>query len=211
MNPLLSYPARPTNGGALERALPKVGAWAWQPKIDDWRVVIHVPTRRVWNREGEPSAIRHKIARALDLLPPVFDWLDAGVVGLRTRLALNSIVVFDYMPPTGEEGATYSERRTHLEEVFDDELPRSIELATGPQVRDRVFLIPEYARADERANVYWNHPLAIYQALQAENAELGKLRLYEGLVAKRIDKPYPLQLRSPRTETPWMVKHRFDQ
>jgi hypothetical protein len=35
--------------------------------------------------------------------------------------------------------------------------------------------------------------------------------LYEGIVAKRSDQPYPMQLRGPEVRTPYWMKHRFDQ
>ncbi len=62
-------------------------------------------------------------------------------------------------------------------------------------------------------------PIEIYERLQQENRKLGgnsmdatdMKNFYEGIVCKRTDKPYPVQLLSPNKETPWMIKHRFDQ
>jgi hypothetical protein len=34
--------------------------------------------------------------------------------------------------------------------------------------------------------------------------------VFEGLVAKKLDSPYPRQLRSPNQESPHWVKHRWD-
>jgi len=38
---LLTYPARPVNGGPLERALPKSGTWLYEPEHNDWRALVH--------------------------------------------------------------------------------------------------------------------------------------------------------------------------
>lgn len=203
---LLSYPARPVNGGKLEYAPAKVGLWAWQPKIDDWRAVIHTPTRRVWNRHGEPSTVAQqgKLEVALDHLSGLSfaaEWLDVGIMENRHDMMRGSVVVFDVM-----EGGSYSTRRTKLESMFQTLPLASQLLGDSGQYRDGVFLIEHYVNAD---------PLALYRALQAENAKLTAkfrrpLKFYEGLVAKKMDASYPLQMRSPKFETHTMQKHRFD-
>ncbi len=44
--------------------------------------------------------------------------------------------------------------------------------------------------------------------MQALNREWG-VEYYEGLVAKRADSLYPIQLRSPGAECPFWIKHRW--
>lgn len=51
-------------------------------------------------------------------------------------------------------------------------------------------------------------PTAAWDRLQHINREL-KCELFEGLVAKRADSYYPLQLRSPDVEFPFWMKHRW--
>ena len=217
-----SYPARPTNGGALESALPQVSSWAWQPKVADWRGLVHCESGQVWNRHGGRLSIIHKIQPALEQLRErVGGWLDVGIME-RNPLMRGCIIVFDFLP-IGEEEMTYDERRESLESFLQFELmpelwkPALIEEPTkqgatyiGGTSRypmcNRVFLVRQYVDCD---------PLAVYRRLQNENKHLlipqGYPALYEGLVAKRRDKPYPLQLRSPDVRTPWWIKHRFDQ
>jgi len=209
---LLTYPARPVNGGALDSALAKVGAWAWQPKINDVRAIIHRPSGVMWNRHGARLVRSSEYAQLIAALPPCFDWLDVGLLGPRMqfKIAAVCIVIFDYIPPDSERADNYSKRRVYLEEVFGNAvLPWSTELADAGGVVDCVFLIPEFCRTSPEQRT--GDPLHYYKRMQAENMELGRRRIYEGLVAKRTDKPYPVQLRSPETETPWMMKHRFDQ
>ncbi len=195
-----SYPARPVNGGALHCALPKIGAWVWQPKVDDWRAIIHAPSGRVWNRHGKPSSVTGKLTAAFHFLRDCpFEWLDAGIMECRNDMMRASLVIFDFFP-TNNPSQTMRERRVLLEHEFEI-LPLATRLlANGFSVRERVLLI----------NQSEGSGLELYQQLQRENATLGR-KFYEGVVAKRLDKPYPLQLRSPSTETPWMMKHRFDQ
>ena len=40
-----TYPARPVNGGAFPRALPKRGTWSYEPKLNGWRTLVHTPTK----------------------------------------------------------------------------------------------------------------------------------------------------------------------
>lgn len=206
--PLLSFPARPVNGGRLEDAPPKIGPWVYQPKIKDWRAVVHVPTQRIWNRQGEPMSISADLAPALIILADCpFEWLDVGVLDRQNQLLRGSIVVFDFIRPI----SVHSYRRKVLKDAFDLMPDGAIlHLLKPSQLRHRVFLIPEWLNEDA---------VGMFDALRRMNRILGgdpddqhdTKNLYEGLVAKRTDKPYPIQLLSPDKTTPWMMKHRFDQ
>lgn len=207
--PLITFPARPVNGGRLENAPSKVGPWIVQPKVKDWRAIIHAPTRRIWNRHGQPMSIADNLADVLEILRfSSFDWLDVGVMERQNQLLRNSIIVFDTIDPELAH-FTHENRRAHLEIAFET-LPDAIDLKPS---RNRVFLINEYCT--ERPD----GPLVIYHALQNQNVALGgnphddtdMKNFYEGIVCKRTDKPYPIQLLSPEKTTPWMIKHRFDQ
>ena len=50
--PLITYPARPIQGGPLELAPPKRGLWYAEPKLNGWRALIHMPSGTMWNRHG---------------------------------------------------------------------------------------------------------------------------------------------------------------
>jgi len=206
-----SFPAYPTNGGRMEAAPKKIGEWVYQSKIDDWHGIVHVPTSLIWNQDGKPSSIAEKFVAALAILKSkrfAFEWLDVGLMNNRHDMMRGCILVFDYIPTAGCNHP-FSERRKLLELHFEI-LPFATELLNCgggrvmEPVHDRVFLINQLApRSDQEV-------LALYKLLQAQNRIIGK-KFYEGLVAKRIDKPYPLQLRKPKEPTPWMMKHRFDQ
>ena len=41
---LISYAARPIQGGKLDRAPKKIGLWYTEPKYNGWRAVVHWPS-----------------------------------------------------------------------------------------------------------------------------------------------------------------------
>lgn len=213
---LITYPARPVNGGRLESAPPKVGPWICQPKIDDWRAIVHTPTKRIWNRHGEPMSITADLVNALLVLTGFpFEWLDVGVIERRSKILRRSLIVFDWIPVFGPDdapGGLYQDRRAALARNFTVLLNAAV-IATVLADRhrtDSVWLVPEHP-IDQTQSLYADY--------QRQNdflmSEKSPIRLnqpfYEGIVCKRTDKPYPVQLLSPTKETPWMIKHRFDQ
>jgi hypothetical protein len=205
---LIGYPPAPSNGGPLEHAPAKVGAWRWQPKVDDWRGIQHTPTRRVWNQYGEPSAVeeRGQIATALDAFegllydyrhnePDVgFEWFDIGIMRNRHDMMRGCIIVLDVM----DTKLTHDERRAVLEQMFPS-LPVGTNLK-GVQ-EGEVYLIAQAFNGCE--------PLALQNELKRSNAQLER-KFYEGTVAKRADALYPLQHRAKAKTSLW-IKHRFDQ
>lgn len=207
-NPLAmpSFPAYPTTGGRIEKAPKKVGPWIFQPKVEDWHAVLHPATGQVWNQYGKPSSITGKFVAALAILKRCpFEWLDVGLMNNRHPLMRGCIIVFDLMVPD----MLFWQRRAKLEEFFET-LPLASELLNcgggrTPKVcYDRVFLINQIA-----ANTRFE-AVSLSRVLETQNAIVGR-KFYEGLVAKRTDKPYPMQLRKAKEPTPWMMKHRFDQ
>ncbi len=65
---LLTYPARPIQGGRLELAPPKRGVWFAEPKFNGWRALVHTPSGTMWNRHGKRLTIAHCFKDALDEL-----------------------------------------------------------------------------------------------------------------------------------------------
>jgi hypothetical protein len=207
---LRCYPPAPLNGGALTDAPPKIGAWVWEPKVDDRRVAIHTPTRTIWNQYGKLSvamAQAEKFKTALDILEEhgramahvpgqPLEWLDAGLMEYRNDMMRGSIIVFDLMG-----GGALHERRAKLEAVFPI-LPSACELVGCEAANDTVFLIDQYEGGDATG-------LTLYRNLQVQNLAVGA-KFYEGVVAKRLDSPYPNFQRSKQS-TPHWIKHRFDQ
>lgn len=208
---MICYPPAAANGGPLETAPPKVGEWVWQPKVDDWRAVIHVPTGTVWNQYGKPSSITDKFKPALESLRALsndaFTWLDAGLMENRHELMRGCIIVFDLI----DNVIPFWGRRLWLEKAYPV-LPEDMSLVLagfyddgkpGP-MRDQVRLISQRENLNDY-DATWRY----YSWLQDENKRIGH-KFYEGLVAKRADSQY-LFGRKPKQVTPDWIKHRLDQ
>lgn len=221
----IGYPPAPSNGGPLLFAPPKIGEWAWQPKIDDWRGVAHAPTKRVWTQYGDVSNIEQqgKIAEALielearckqhvviegeqeiakEILLTFPEWFDIGIMENRHDMMRGSIIVFDAMDTT----LTHRDRRLLLETMFPI-LPIAHRLLASGYVQGGVYLINEWRPCE--VNPAHRLPMMLQELLQRENAKIAR-KFYEGLVAKREDVPYMVGLR-PKQKTSMWVKHRFDQ
>ncbi len=201
-NPICLPPA-PLNGGKLETAPAKVGQWAWQPKIDDWRAVIHAPTRTVWNQYGKPMSIADKFPVALNHLRAIqseeaqFEWLDVGMMQNRHDMMRGSIVILDLIK-SGEE---FCLRRKRLEVMFQLIPMATVLVGRGDLSIDRVYLIPQVIGESDGRLLYHN--------LQLLNTAVGR-KFYEGVVCKKLDSVYPFS-QQPKTQTPNWIKHRFDQ
>jgi len=186
----ITYPARPVNGGPLDNALPKHGVWLYEPKYNGWRTLVHVESGTMFNRKGERLSISAEFRPALTKLQRTpFEWLDCEALERRHGLGQGSLIVFDCIALS-----SFVERRQQLHAGFD----WASEL--GPF---------EICGCDEvRLPFISNEPLALWTELQEANRILG-CEFYEGVVAKRADSLYPIQLLSPNKEFPFWVKHRW--
>lgn len=197
---LLTYPARPMNGGPLHKSAPKLGQWAYEPKPNEIRGLIHTPTGRIWNRHGQPSSTPELWATALARLqvaaaPHHLDWFDVGLFGRRIQPGSGAILIFDAPNIPG----TYTQRRAilqHLAPTLDlgDFIPA-----------DSLRLIPTFH--PDGAGLLWRELIQLNQRLMAQAGITQPV--YEGLVAKRLDSTYPIQLEDPTREFPHWIKHRF--
>jgi hypothetical protein len=204
----ICYPPAPTNGGPLEHAPAKVGSWIWQPKVDDWRAVLHVPTGTVWNQYGQPSSITGKFTVALEsnFMTAAglygLEWLDVGMMENRHDLMRGCIIVLDWIVA----GEPFDTRRGILKRFFP-RLPFDVSrllAETGGQVRDSVYLISQWDNCEDRIST-----LKREAWLRTEN-DLIRHKFYEGLVAKRRDSLYTFG-RKPKQKVGDWIKHRFDQ
>ena len=195
-----TYPARPINRGPLELALPKPGHWYYEPKYNGWRALVHAPTGTMFNRRGQPlsiaklfgSALKH--LRAVRLLSdgvPV-EWFDCEALCRRHRLGQATLLVFDYISPSGE---LLRQRKELLAQAFP-----AHDYAKPPLAQE---LYSVCSLDPDQTD-----PHALYGELRQLNARWNCL-FYEGLVAKRTTDPYPVQLRSPEEEFVGWVKHRW--
>ncbi len=126
-------------------------------------------------------------------------WADCEALERRHNLGRGTLVVLDLVPESGTP--IYTARRAMLESllpcdlVFDGDTSR-------PVPSGAVVLTPT-RRADSHAIA-----LAYYQRLRDANRVLG-CDFFEGVVMKRADSAYPVQLRSATEECRGWVKHRF--
>ena len=199
---LLTFPARPIQGGRLELAPPKRGLWFAEPKLNGWRALIHTPTGTMWNRHGTLLTIADCFRPALVSLAKLASrglvWADCEALERRHNLGRGTLVVLDVIPESGTP--SYEQRRALLESllpcdpVFDGDASRPVPCGA-------VVLTPT-RRADSHA------ALAFYQRLHDANRVLG-CDFFEGVVMKRADSIYPVQMRSATEEFRGWVKHRF--
>ena len=200
--PLLTFPARPIQGGRLELAPPKRGLWFAEPKLNGWRALIHTPTGTMWNRHGTLLTIADCFQPALAVLAKLASrglvWADCEALERRHNLGRGTLVVLDAVPESGTPA--YEQRHAMLESV----LPSAPVVAgdTSGTVPCSAALLTPTLRAESHTDA-----LAFYQRLRAANRALG-CDFFEG-VMKRADSPYPVQLRSATEEFRGWVKHRF--
>lgn len=116
----ICYPARPINGGPLEKTHPKHGEWFYEPKYNGWRALMHVPTGTMFNRHGRRLSIQHEFAKALAQLQDsaTFEWLDCEALERRHSIGRGTLIVLDCVT----EHLSYSARRRWLEKFFRQEL-----------------------------------------------------------------------------------------
>lgn len=200
---LITFPARPIQGGRLELAPPKRGQCYAEPKLNGWRALIHTPSGTMWNRHGTLLTIadcfRPSLAALAKLASSGLVWADCEALERRHSLGRGTLVVLDMVPEFGTP--SYEQRRAMLESL----LPTNAVLS-GDGSRavpcGAVVLTPSL-RVDGHADA-----LAFYQRLRAANRVLG-CDFFEGVVMKRADSLYPVQLRSSAEECRGWVKHRF--
>ena len=186
----ITYPARPIQGGRLELAPPKRGLWFVEPKLNGWRAIIHTPTGTMWNRHGALLTIadcfRPALASLAKLASRGLVWADCEALERRHNLGRGTLVVLDMVPASG--APIYTARRAMLESllpcdsVFDGDSSRPVPCGA-------VLLTPT-RRTDSHAAA-----LSYYQRLREANRVLG-CDFFEGVVMKRADSIYPVQLRS---------------
>lgn len=201
---LLTYPARPIQGGRLELAPPKRGVWFAEPKMNGWRAVVHTSSATMWNRHGSRLTIAHCFRDALDELRDLADeglvWADCEALDRRHDVARGTLIVLDAIPASPTFSPAYTERRAFLESLGIPQERFSSGIHTGDE---RPLLLTTSVPACPH-----NELLAFYQTLHSANHRLG-CEFFEGVVMKRGNSSYPVQLRSSTEKCREWVKHRF--
>lgn len=196
-----TYPARPLDGGPLSPGMmgwpgiPLIGRWYANPKYNGWRALIHPASGAVFNRHGQRLSIEQEFQAALALLKELpFEWLDAEGLSRRHSVGKGTLILLDAIQP-----GTYCERMAALGQACARiGLPVHSDLGE-PVAAGAVYLCPAYP-------AHQAGPL--YAALKEWNTLLG-CEFYEGIVLKKADAPYPIQLRDPERATHTWVKHRW--
>ena len=200
---LITYPARPIQGGLLELAPPKRGLWYAEPELNGWCTLIQTPSGTMWNRHGALLTIADCFRPALGALARLarrgLVWADCEALERRHDLGRGTLVVLDLVPESGTP--SYEQRRTMVESllpmdaVFSGDTSRAVPCGA-------VVLTPTM-RADSHADA-----LAFYMRLREANRVL-RCDFFEGVVMKRAESIYPVQLRSATEECRGWIKHRF--
>jgi hypothetical protein len=200
----LTYPARPVNGGQLKHALPKIGQWFYEPKYNGWRAMVHVPSGTMWNRHGTRLTIAREFKVALDILRrSSLEWADVEALERRHGLGCGSLIVLDSPAPPSWSPTpplwSYDFRRTFLYSTLVATNLGECLIQTFKPEENTIYIAPSYGEAERDK---------LWQQLQDVNRCLGCI-FYEGLVAKKTDSLYPLQLNSSEQTTATWMKHRF--
>ena len=198
-----TFPARPLNGGPLEWALPKAGQWCYEPKYNGWRALVHAPTGAMFSRHGQALSIAGLFGAALDKLraakvrdgAELVEWFDCAALGRRHPLGRGTLLVFDFIPSEVGRAQPLARRKEVLEQLLQ------MHDHTQPPCPDNLYGVRAHHPAQVEAR-------ALYQVLKDLNIRWG-CPFYEGLVAKRLTDPYPVQSRSPSQEFVGWVKHRW--
>ena len=194
----ITYPARPINGGPFDKARPKAGGpWYYEPKYNGWRTLVHIATGTMFNRLGEVLTITKEFDEALGLLRTTLDaeafkWADCEGLQRRHDIGKGTLIVLDVVPEPTWASATYLERRAWLKilwQCFPSNKPEDGTIYRVAQIG------PDYAAE------YWRRLQEINQVWACD--------FFEGLVAKRADSIYPIQLRSPDEAFAGWIKHRW--
>jgi ATP-dependent DNA ligase len=197
---LISYPARPLQGGKLDRAPKKIGLWYAQPKYNGWRAVVHCPSGTMWNRHGGRLTIAHDFATALQELKNLsaagLIWADCEAMERRHAVGRRSLIVLDLIPDAGSP--CFEERREFLESLLPLE---RMSLGEGTMPEESVLLAPSIADTNGQT-------LQFYRSLETINRSV-LADVFEGVVMKRAVSAYPVQLRRPDEKCRFWQKHRF--
>lgn len=197
---LISYPARPIQGGKLDRAPKKIGLWYAEPKYNGWRAVVHCPSGTMWNRHGGRLSIAHEFDAALRELKKLsatgLVWADCEAMERRHKVGRRSLIVLDWISDL--VSPTYEDRRKFLESLLPLE---GMSLGEGTMPEDSVLLAPSFAETNGQA-------LRLYRSLEAINRSV-LADVFEGVVMKRAVSAYLVQLRSPDEKSRVWQKHRY--
>lgn len=198
-----TFPARPINGGKLSATNVDANCW-YEPKVNGWRTMVHLPTLTMYNRHGDACSLTAEFENAMlelkHYLHP-YDWVDCEGLERRHGLCRGVLIVLDLPVNILDYDMRREEMRSKLP-LF----PLNTKVTHGR----KVFMLPRVPAKD--APVLWELLQSANDKLTEDNwATSGGKRIdfYEGLVAKHALSRYPIQTRSDSEEFPFWTKHRF--
>ena len=196
----ITFPARPIQGGKLERAPKKTGLWFAEPKYNGWRALVHCPSGTMWNRHGGRLSIAGEFASPLRELRKLSGrglvWADCEAMGRRHKIGCGTLIVLDWI--SEDWSPIYEERRAFLEPLVPLE---TMSAGEGTIPANSLVLTPSIADTDGAA-------MRLYESLRSIN-RAARADVFEGVVMKRGGGLYPVQLRSAGEESRCLVKHRW--
>ena len=199
----ITFPARPIQGGKLDKAPKKTGLWFAEPKYNGWRALVHCPSGTMWNRHGGRLSIAGEFASPLRELRELRElsgrglvWADCEAMGRRHKVGCGTLIVLDWIPEDGSP--IYEERRAFLESLVPLE---TMSAGDGTIPANSLVLTPSVADTDGAA-------LRLYESLRSIN-RAARADVFEGVVMKRGGSVYPVQLRSATEESRCLIKHRW--
>ncbi len=173
-----TFPARPIQGGKLERAPKKTGLWFAEPKYSGWRALVHCPSGTMWNRHGGRLSIAGEFGAALRELRKLSGrglvWADCEAMGRRHKIGCGTLIVLDWIPE--EVSPIYEERRAFLQGLVPLERMSLGEEPTIPA--NALVLTPSIADAGGAA-------LRLYESLRSIN-RAARADVFEGVVRCRM-------------------------
>ena len=196
----ITFPARPIQGGKLDKAPKKTGLWFAEPKYNGWRALVHCPSGAMWNRHGGRLSIAGEFGAALRELRNLSGrglvWADCEAMGRRHKIGCGTLIVLDWIPE--DASPIYEERRAFLESLVPLE---TMSAGDGTIPANSLVLTPSVADTDGAA-------LRLYESLRSIN-RAARADVFEGVVMKRGGSVYPVQLRSATEESRCLIKHRW--
>ncbi len=126
-------------------------------------------------------------------------WADCEALERRHNLGRGTLVVLDVVPESG--APSYEQRRAILETLIPTDAVFSGD-TSRPVPCGAVVLTPTL-HVESHADA-----LALYHLLRAANRAFG-CDFFEGVVMKRADSAYSVQVRSAKEEFHGWMKHRF--
>lgn len=206
-----TFAARPINGGDLmKNPIIPPGKWAFTPKLNGWRTLVHIPTGTMFNRHGDPLSIAGEFDKALGCIKATLDceafkWADCEALDRRHGIGRGCLVLLDVVPEPCGAAVSWLERRRWIESPIVEALELEPPWTT-------LTYCPPWCNAEGFPYLSLVPTLtgnrAAWESLKQVNTRLG-CEFYEGMVAWNTAAPYPIQLRSDSAESAALIKYRW--